>query len=209
MAKGPVMTMSRWEDAADWGRTTRGAAGYRKYFYFDQSVGTRQAVSPLSCPTLCDPMVYRAHGILQARILEWVAFPFSRGSSQLTIKAFFRKEPKSWFISHLPHSSAPHSICLHFHILHIFSKTKGGKYIFLTLLRKKKKEPWGYWKHSSDWKHKKATLFSKNDYPDDIIKWYFKRNVPEQNYSCTWPFTTLISFLIYLIVLSEKKMVLS
>ena len=23
------------------------------------------------------------HGILQARILEWVAFPFSRGSSQL------------------------------------------------------------------------------------------------------------------------------
>ena len=35
-----------------------------------------------SCPTLCDPMDYRAHGILQARILEWVAFPFSKGSSQ-------------------------------------------------------------------------------------------------------------------------------
>ena len=35
-----------------------------------------------SCPTLCDPMVYSVHGILQARILEWVAFPFSRGSSQ-------------------------------------------------------------------------------------------------------------------------------
>ena len=28
------------------------------------------------------PMDYRVHGILQARILEWVAFPFSRGSSQ-------------------------------------------------------------------------------------------------------------------------------
>ena len=28
-----------------------------------------------SCPTLCDPMVYIVHGILQARILEWVAFP--------------------------------------------------------------------------------------------------------------------------------------
>ena len=27
-------------------------------------------------------MVYIAHGILQAQILEWVAFPFSRGSSQ-------------------------------------------------------------------------------------------------------------------------------
>ena len=33
------------------------------------------------CPTLCDPMVYTVHGILQAIILEWVAFPFSRGSS--------------------------------------------------------------------------------------------------------------------------------
>ena len=35
-----------------------------------------------SCPTLYDPMDYIVHGILQARILEWVAFPFSRGSSQ-------------------------------------------------------------------------------------------------------------------------------
>ena len=35
-----------------------------------------------SCPTLCDPMDYAVHGLLQARILEWVAFPFSRGSSQ-------------------------------------------------------------------------------------------------------------------------------
>ena len=34
------------------------------------------------CPTLYDPMDYTVHGILQARILEWVAFPFSRGSSQ-------------------------------------------------------------------------------------------------------------------------------
>ena len=31
------------------------------------------------CPTLYDPM---SHGILQARILEWVTFPFSRGFSQ-------------------------------------------------------------------------------------------------------------------------------
>ena len=34
------------------------------------------------CPTLCNPMGYAVYGILQARILEWVAFPFSRGSSQ-------------------------------------------------------------------------------------------------------------------------------
>ena len=32
-----------------------------------------------SCPTLCDPMDYTVHRILQARMLEWVAFPFSRG----------------------------------------------------------------------------------------------------------------------------------
>ena len=39
------------------------------------------------CLTLCDPMDCSppgssAHGILQARVLEWVAIPFSRGSSQ-------------------------------------------------------------------------------------------------------------------------------
>ena len=39
------------------------------------------------CPTLCDPMDNTppgssVHGTLQARILEWVAMPFSRGSSQ-------------------------------------------------------------------------------------------------------------------------------
>ena len=39
-----------------------------------------------SCPTLCDPMDcslpgFSVHGIFQARILEWVAISFSRGSS--------------------------------------------------------------------------------------------------------------------------------
>ena len=38
-------------------------------------------------PTLCDPTLYgllgsSVHGILQARMLEWVAIPFSKGSSQ-------------------------------------------------------------------------------------------------------------------------------
>ena len=40
-----------------------------------------------SCPTLCDLMDYSppdfsVHGILQARVLEWIATPFSRGSSR-------------------------------------------------------------------------------------------------------------------------------
>ena len=39
------------------------------------------------CPTLCDPMdcsppLSSVHGIFQARVLEWVAISFSRGSSQ-------------------------------------------------------------------------------------------------------------------------------
>ena len=35
-----------------------------------------------SCPTLCNSMDYIVHGILQARILQRLAFPFSRASSQ-------------------------------------------------------------------------------------------------------------------------------
>ena len=44
-------------------------------------LGVKVKVTQL-CPTLCDPMDYTVHGILQARILEWIAVPFSRGSSQ-------------------------------------------------------------------------------------------------------------------------------
>ena len=40
-----------------------------------------------SCLTLCYPMDYTVHGILQARILDWVAFSFSRGSSQTRDRA--------------------------------------------------------------------------------------------------------------------------
>ena len=55
-----------------------------------------------SCPTLCDPMDYTVHEILQARTLQWVAIPFSRGSSQLrdwtqvscTAGRFFTTEPQ-------------------------------------------------------------------------------------------------------------------
>ena len=62
-----------------------------------------------SCPTLCDstdcsPPGSSVHGILQARILEWVAMPSSSGSSQprnqtpvscgsCTAGGFFTAEP--------------------------------------------------------------------------------------------------------------------
>ena len=46
-----------------------------------------------SCLTLCDPKNYTVYGILQARILEWVTFPFSMGSSQ----------PRDWTqVSNIP-----------------------------------------------------------------------------------------------------------
>ena len=46
----------------------------------------KKVLITLLCPTLCDPMDCSPpgcsfHGILQARILEWVAIPFFRGSS--------------------------------------------------------------------------------------------------------------------------------
>ena len=45
------------------------------------------------CRTLCDPKDYKVHEFLQARILEWVAFPFSRASSNPEIEP---RSPTLW-----------------------------------------------------------------------------------------------------------------
>ena len=59
-----------------------------------------------SCPTLCDSMAPLSMGILQARILDWVAMPSFRGSFQ----------PRDWiqvscitggFFYHLSHQGSP------------------------------------------------------------------------------------------------------
>ena len=52
-----------------------------------------------SCLTLCNPMDYTVHGILQGRILEWVAFPFSRGSSQCRDQIQISHIPGRFFTS--------------------------------------------------------------------------------------------------------------
>ena len=56
------------------------------FWGFQEQSWVRGAVSEVKvaqlCPTLCDPMDYTVHRILQARILERVAFPFFRESSQ-------------------------------------------------------------------------------------------------------------------------------
>ena len=55
------------------------------FFFFLVSKNLKVKVIQ-SCLTLRDPIDYTVHGILQARILNLVAFPFSRGSSQPRIK---------------------------------------------------------------------------------------------------------------------------
>ena len=52
---------------------------YSLYQLFSES--EKKVKVTQSCPTLFDRMDF-VHGTLQARILEWAAFPFSRGSSQ-------------------------------------------------------------------------------------------------------------------------------
>ena len=52
------------------------------FFFFFVSLSWELAQS---CPTLCDPLDcslpgFSVHGIFQARVLEWVAISFSRGS---------------------------------------------------------------------------------------------------------------------------------
>ena len=53
----------------------------------ERGSGKMKVLVAESCPTLCDPTDCSlpdssVHGILQARIPEWVAMPVSRGSSQ-------------------------------------------------------------------------------------------------------------------------------
>ena len=54
--------------------------------HFHSAKGIKEMLVAQLCPTLCNPMDwsppgFSVHGILQARILEWVSIPFSRGSS--------------------------------------------------------------------------------------------------------------------------------
>ena len=67
----------------DWTSISCSAGGF---FTTEPPVKSKKEMVKLevtqSCPALCDPMDYTVHGIFHAEILEWVAIPFSRGSSQ-------------------------------------------------------------------------------------------------------------------------------
>ena len=53
-----------------------------KVSYFSMNWSEVKVKVTQLCPTLCDLMDYIVHETLQARILEWIAIPFPRGSSQ-------------------------------------------------------------------------------------------------------------------------------
>ena len=76
MGKGDWLYGDRWEAILCWWAHCREYRNRNRILY---EVNMKVAQS---CLTLCDPLDYTAHGILQARTLEWVAFPSSRGSSQ-------------------------------------------------------------------------------------------------------------------------------
>ena len=54
---------------------------WEELIFVDHLLGTEWKRK--SCPTLCNPVDYTVHGILQAKVLEWISCPFSRGSSQI------------------------------------------------------------------------------------------------------------------------------
>ena len=104
-----------------------------------------------ACPTLCDPLDCNppgssVHGILQARILKWVAFPFSRGSSQPRYWIWVSCVTGRFFITEPPGNLVPsleicnlafckvyfsfvgwsfHLLCDFFKLKHIYHQKKG------------------------------------------------------------------------------------
>ena len=73
-----------------------------------------KALVAQSCLTLCDPMDppgSSVHGILQARILEWVPMPSSRGSSQPMDQALvcYVSCIGRWVLYHQCHLGSPNS----------------------------------------------------------------------------------------------------
>ena len=83
--RGGTQTISRLHISANW----KWCSQYFASFYFPIRCGVSCAQLLQSCPTLCSPMDCShhqppgssVHGILQARLQEWVAMPFSRRSS--------------------------------------------------------------------------------------------------------------------------------
>ena len=83
-----TLSTSRWADRHHpQGRLTSLTCLLNCAAFSEWSQGQKMCSVAQSCPTLCNPMYCSppgssVHGIVQARILEWVAMPSSRGSFQ-------------------------------------------------------------------------------------------------------------------------------
>ena len=71
---------------------------------------------PQSCPTLASPWTVACHapvsiGILQARILEWLAMPFSRGSFQPRVRTLVSCFASRFFTIRATREAQEHSCC--------------------------------------------------------------------------------------------------
>ena len=66
-----------------------------------------ESESQFSRVQLCNPMDYTVHGILQARILEWVVVPISKGSSQPRDRTQV-SHIAGRFFTPLSHKGSPH-----------------------------------------------------------------------------------------------------
>ena len=124
-------------------------------------------LSPLaqSCLTLCDPMHYclpgsSVHGILQARILEWVAMPYCRGTSQprnqtrvSCIAGIFFTSWATWEA----HSSLQFSPVILSRFLSLFEHQVGHNTPRL-------------WRQRNETAHKRANKIQGKVLPDDSIQ---------------------------------------
>ena len=76
----------------------------------------RRCVCAQSCPTLCDPMDCNlpgssVHGILQARILEWVSIPFSNFQGNFLTQGLTRVSYiEGGFFYHVSYQGRPQSV---------------------------------------------------------------------------------------------------
>ena len=89
-----------WSYNSIWHYLSENSALKQAPAFFPYPLGKEKVLDTQSCLTVCNPMDYTllgssVHSIRQARILKWVAIPFSRGSSQ----------PRHWTqVSHIADS---------------------------------------------------------------------------------------------------------
>ena len=126
------------------------------------------AKSLQSCLTLCDPMEdsppgFSVHGILQARILEWVAISSSRGSSQPRDRTCIS------YVSYIGKQVVYHQRQLGSPLTSVL-KPK-AKQLQLTLLES------GTQLHSEESSYKSLLLFSKLHIPAYLIENTFRVNI--------------------------------